>query len=69
MVLGLRELIVPNDGLRYSLVPGFYPINTPKGGVSTILIKKLFFPSNYLFLILTEKLLVYNNFTIQLKIS
>lgn len=33
MVLGLRGLINLDESLRYSLVPGEYPTNTPKGGV------------------------------------
>jgi len=40
MVLGLRGLINLDESLRYSLVPGEYPINTPKGGVETIQIKQ-----------------------------
>ena len=33
MVLGLRGLVNLDESLRYSLVPGEYPTNTPKGGV------------------------------------
>jgi len=40
MVLGLRSLINFDDSLRDSLVPGEYPVNTPKGGVETTLTKQ-----------------------------
>jgi hypothetical protein len=53
MVLGLRGLVSLEESLRYSLVPGEYPVNTPKGGVKTTPIKYInyFIIYNFLFIL------------------